>query len=101
MVHWARRHWKSVFLAIVCASGIAAPRPLLAQLGGAPDRSAENRNRSHFPIPPTGSKVDPSKFLPEHFKRAANATAALELYRKVMQDPPSFLKEPNQETLKR
>jgi hypothetical protein len=97
MVDRAGRHWKSVFLAMVCASGIVAPRSLLAQA----DRSAENRNRSHFPIPSTGSKVDPSKFLPEHFQRAAKATAALELYRKVSQDPRSFLKEPNQETLKR
>ena len=101
IMYRARLDWKSVFLATICASGILTPRLALAHTGGGPDRSAENRNRSHFPIPPTGSKVDPSKFLPEHFERTAKATAALERYRKVMENPASFLKEPNQETLNR
>ena len=68
IVNGSRLGWKSVFIATICASGIVAPRLALAQRSGGGDSSAEYRNRSHFPIPPTESQVDPSKFLPEHFE---------------------------------
>ena len=67
------------------------------------DPVPERRNRSHFPLPADGTTVDPSKFLPEHFERAAKGSQALGLYRAIMSNPLNFdyRKEENLATLRR
>jgi hypothetical protein len=99
MVCTAKRYWNLVCLVAIGASVAPAVQPCLGQRESQADPAAENRNRSHFSIPPSGSPVDPSKFLPEHFEHATSASEALSLYRKVMQDPTEYLKKQNQETL--
>jgi hypothetical protein len=101
MVCSVKRYWCFLCVAAICASGTVAVRPCLGQRGSEAEAAPESRNRSHFPLPPSGSAVDPSKFLPEHFQHAAKASEALDLYRRVMENPLNYLREPNQETLTR
>jgi hypothetical protein len=101
MVWSVKRYWNFLCLVAICASVTAAVRPCLGQRESEGNAAAESRNRSHFPIPPSGSAVDPSKFLPEHFEHAANASKALDLYREVKSNLIASLREPNQEKLKR
>jgi hypothetical protein len=101
VVRSAKRYWYFLCLVAICASATAGARPCLGQRGPEADAATESRNRSHFQIPPTGSTVDPSKFLPEHFEHAAKASEALDLYRQVMKNPLNFLREPDQKTLRK